>query len=175
MICDEIDTPGDEEVSVPMPRLIVEVLSDRTEAIGRGDTFAACQTLPSCEEYLLVSAPPGGGMLPSRPFAEQVPDDASGESDYDRPGDLREFLGTELSHERLLREYQFHQAYQAQHGDCHVATEAILRVPGVGHRLRRGRDQVLRDQLQLFGLLGAHPLGRATVFTAPSPRLSWRL
>lgn len=56
VICDEMEAPGDEEVSVSVPRLAVEVLSDRTEAIDRGDKFADYQSLPSCAEYLLVSA-----------------------------------------------------------------------------------------------------------------------
>jgi Uma2 family endonuclease len=37
------------------PKLIVEVLSDSTEAYDRGDKFADCQTVESLEEYVLVS------------------------------------------------------------------------------------------------------------------------
>ena len=54
--CDEVEALGGQEVSVSVPRLIVEVLSEGTEAIDRGDKFADYQNLPSCEEYLLVSA-----------------------------------------------------------------------------------------------------------------------
>lgn len=39
---------------VEHPRLIVEVLSESTEAFDRGDKFAAYRTLPSLEEYVLV-------------------------------------------------------------------------------------------------------------------------
>jgi Uma2 family endonuclease len=37
------------------PKLIVEVLSDSTEAFDRGDKFADYQTLDSLEEYVLIN------------------------------------------------------------------------------------------------------------------------
>ena len=37
------------------PRLIIEVLSDSTEAFDRGDKFADYQSLPSLEEYVLIN------------------------------------------------------------------------------------------------------------------------
>ncbi|MBD2034551.1 Uma2 family endonuclease [Leptolyngbya sp. FACHB-321] len=37
------------------PKLIVEVLSDSTEAFDRGDKFADYQTLDSLQEYVLIS------------------------------------------------------------------------------------------------------------------------
>ncbi|NJR70315.1 MAG: Uma2 family endonuclease [Synechococcales cyanobacterium CRU_2_2] len=37
------------------PKLIIEVLSDSTEAYDRGDKFADYQTLDSLEEYVLIS------------------------------------------------------------------------------------------------------------------------
>ncbi|WP_448573890.1 Uma2 family endonuclease [Trichothermofontia sp.] len=37
------------------PKLIVEVLSDSTEAFDRGDKFADYQTLASLEEYVLIN------------------------------------------------------------------------------------------------------------------------
>ncbi|MEL6928378.1 MAG: Uma2 family endonuclease, partial [Cyanobacteria bacterium J06600_6] len=37
------------------PRLIIEVLSDSTEAFDRGDKFADYQLLPSLQEYVLVN------------------------------------------------------------------------------------------------------------------------
>ena len=37
------------------PTLVVEVLSDSTEAYDRGDKFAAYRALPSLEAYLLLS------------------------------------------------------------------------------------------------------------------------
>jgi Uma2 family endonuclease len=40
--------------AVSRPRLIVEVLSDSTEAIDRGAKFRNYQTLDSCDEYLLI-------------------------------------------------------------------------------------------------------------------------
>ena len=38
------------------PNLIIEVLSDSTEAFDRGDKFADYQSLPSLQEYVLVNA-----------------------------------------------------------------------------------------------------------------------
>ena len=37
------------------PRLIIEVLSDSTEAFDRGDKFADYQFIPSLEEYVLIN------------------------------------------------------------------------------------------------------------------------
>lgn len=51
--CDERDreTPNYKR----FPSLIVEVLSDSTEAFDRGDKFADYQTLASLQEYILIS------------------------------------------------------------------------------------------------------------------------
>ncbi len=38
------------------PRLIIEVLSDSTEAFDRGDKFADYQSLPSLQEYVLINS-----------------------------------------------------------------------------------------------------------------------
>ncbi|MFM8307125.1 MAG: Uma2 family endonuclease, partial [Microcystis aeruginosa] len=38
------------------PKLIIEVLSDSTEAFDRGDKFNDYQTLESLEEYVLVNS-----------------------------------------------------------------------------------------------------------------------
>ncbi len=54
VICDESLDLGAIEASAP--RLIVEVLSDSTEAADRGGKFAHYQTLGSLEEYLLVDS-----------------------------------------------------------------------------------------------------------------------
>ncbi|MGL6340810.1 MAG: Uma2 family endonuclease [Waterburya sp.] len=49
--------PKDRENSTykQFPRLIVEVLSDSTEAFDRGDKFADYQSLPSLQEYVLIN------------------------------------------------------------------------------------------------------------------------
>ena len=49
--------PRDQETPLEkrFPRLIVEVLSDSTEAFDRGDKFADYQTLDSLQEYVLVN------------------------------------------------------------------------------------------------------------------------
>ncbi len=50
--------PKDRETSTykRFPKLIIEVLSDSTEAFDRGDKFNDYQTLPSLEEYILVNS-----------------------------------------------------------------------------------------------------------------------
>ncbi len=50
--------PRDQETAAykRFPKLIVEVLSDATEAYDRGDKFADYRQLESLEEYVLVSA-----------------------------------------------------------------------------------------------------------------------
>ncbi|MBD2070287.1 Uma2 family endonuclease [Leptolyngbya sp. FACHB-671] len=49
--------PRDQETPLEkrFPRLIVEVLSDSTEAFDRGDKFADYQTLDSLQEYVLIN------------------------------------------------------------------------------------------------------------------------
>jgi Uma2 family endonuclease len=49
--------PRDQETSIykRFPKLIVEVLSDSTEAFDRGDKFNDYQTLDSLEEYILIN------------------------------------------------------------------------------------------------------------------------
>lgn len=49
--------PRDSETSdyKRFPKLIVEVLSDSTEAFDRGDKFADYQTLDSLQEYVLIN------------------------------------------------------------------------------------------------------------------------
>ncbi|NEO87679.1 MAG: Uma2 family endonuclease [Spirulina sp. SIO3F2] len=49
--------PRDQETSTykRFSKLIIEVLSDSTEAFDRGDKFLDYQTLPSLEEYVLVN------------------------------------------------------------------------------------------------------------------------
>lgn len=49
--------PRDQETSIykRFPKLIVEVLSNSTEAFDRGDKFADYQTLESLEEYVLIN------------------------------------------------------------------------------------------------------------------------
>lgn len=49
--------PRDQETSTykRFPKLIIEVLSDSTEAFDRGDKFADYQTLEPLEEYVLIN------------------------------------------------------------------------------------------------------------------------
>ena len=56
VVCEESLDLG--AIEAPAPRLIVEVLSDATEAADRGGKFANYQTLASLEEYLLINSHP---------------------------------------------------------------------------------------------------------------------
>jgi Uma2 family endonuclease len=51
--CDERDR--EKETYKCFPKLIIEVLSDSTEAFDRGDKFADYQTLETLEEYVLIN------------------------------------------------------------------------------------------------------------------------
>jgi Uma2 family endonuclease len=51
--CDQRDRNSEEDF-ILHPKLIVEVLSDSTEAFDRGDKFADYKTIPELEEYVLI-------------------------------------------------------------------------------------------------------------------------
>lgn len=57
IICGPIQYDPDDKAkhTVLNPRVIVELLSETTEAYDRGDKFAAYRDVPSLEEYVLVS------------------------------------------------------------------------------------------------------------------------
>ena len=50
-----VETAPDDPDAVTNPLLLVEVLSDSTEAADRGEKFAHYRRLPSLQEYLLVA------------------------------------------------------------------------------------------------------------------------
>jgi Uma2 family endonuclease len=54
LICNE--PMDDAAIEATAPRLLVEVLSDSTEAVDRGGKFADYQTLPTVMEYLMVDS-----------------------------------------------------------------------------------------------------------------------
>jgi Uma2 family endonuclease len=51
--CDDRDRFRDRDF-ILHPKLIIEVLSDSTEAFDRGDKFAHYKTIPEFEEYVLI-------------------------------------------------------------------------------------------------------------------------
>ncbi|MGC1306938.1 MAG: Uma2 family endonuclease [Phormidesmis sp.] len=51
--CDKSDQFVDNDF-IEHPKLIIEILSDSTEAFDRGDKFADYKTIPELEEYVLV-------------------------------------------------------------------------------------------------------------------------
>ena len=54
-MCGSVVTAAGDENAVTNPVLVVEVLSDSTEAYDRGAKFAHYRTIPSLQEYVLVS------------------------------------------------------------------------------------------------------------------------
>lgn len=54
VVCGKREVASDDAQAVTNPILIVEVLSDSTEASDRGEKFAHLQRLPSLKEYVLV-------------------------------------------------------------------------------------------------------------------------
>jgi len=55
VVCGEIDTDPEDTETIVNPTVIVEVLSPSTEAYDRGEKWIAYQSLPSLQEYVLVS------------------------------------------------------------------------------------------------------------------------
>jgi Uma2 family endonuclease len=55
VVCGKQVAAVDDANAIVNPALIVEVLSDSTEASDRGEKFAHLQHLPSLKEYVLVS------------------------------------------------------------------------------------------------------------------------
>lgn len=55
VVCGKLERASGDRNAVTNPKLIVEVLSDSTEAYDRGEKFARYRRLASLEAYLLVS------------------------------------------------------------------------------------------------------------------------
>ncbi len=55
VVCDRLDAAEDDDQAAVNPTLLVEVLSDSTEAYDRGDKAAHYRRIPSLKAYLLVS------------------------------------------------------------------------------------------------------------------------
>lgn len=55
IVCGEPQYEGDDEITLLNPLVIIEVLSPTTEAYDRGKKFEHYQTLPSLQEYVLIS------------------------------------------------------------------------------------------------------------------------
>src|SRR5438094_495352 len=56
VVCGRPELHPDDDHTITNPRVIVEVLSDSTEAYDRGAKFAHYQSIASLAEYVLVSA-----------------------------------------------------------------------------------------------------------------------
>lgn len=55
IVCGRPEFLDDQRDTLLNPRLVLEVLSDSTEAYDRGDKFAQYRTIPSFQEYVLAS------------------------------------------------------------------------------------------------------------------------
>ncbi len=54
--CDERDRPTLDKTEIESPRVIVEVLSDSTDAYDRGKKFGYYRACPTVQEYVLVAS-----------------------------------------------------------------------------------------------------------------------
>lgn len=55
VVCDRLETARDDDLAIINPSLLVEVLSNSTEAYDRGQKAAHYRRIPSLRAYLLVS------------------------------------------------------------------------------------------------------------------------
>lgn len=55
VVCGHRETAPDDDDAIVNPTVLVEVLSDSTEADDRGEKFAHYRRLPSLQEYVLVA------------------------------------------------------------------------------------------------------------------------
>ena len=55
VVCGSLETAPNDEHAVTNPILLLEVLSDSTEAYDRGEKFAHYRRIPSLREYVVVS------------------------------------------------------------------------------------------------------------------------
>lgn len=55
VVCGKLETASDDPQAIVNPMVLVEVLSDSTEAYDRGEKFAHYRRIPSLREYVLLS------------------------------------------------------------------------------------------------------------------------
>ena len=55
VVCAQPEFTDEKRDTLLNPRVIIEVLSDSTEAYDRGDKFAGYRTIASVDEYVLAS------------------------------------------------------------------------------------------------------------------------
>ncbi len=55
VVCGDLQTDAEDPDAITNPVILVEVLSDSTEAVDRGEKFREYRALPSLRHYLLVS------------------------------------------------------------------------------------------------------------------------
>ena len=58
VVCGRLERDPDSATAVTNPTVLVEVLSDSTEAYDRGEKFAHYRRIPSLREYVLVAQDP---------------------------------------------------------------------------------------------------------------------
>jgi Uma2 family endonuclease len=54
-VCGKLETASDDALAVVNPTVLIEVLSDSSEAYDRGEKFAHYRRIPSLREYVLLS------------------------------------------------------------------------------------------------------------------------
>jgi Uma2 family endonuclease len=55
VVCSKLETASDDAQAIANPTVLVEVLSDSSEAYDRGEKFAHYRRIPSLREYVLLS------------------------------------------------------------------------------------------------------------------------
>jgi Uma2 family endonuclease len=55
VVCGKLETASDDALAVVNPTVLIEVLSDSSEAYDRGEKFAHYRRIPSLREYVLLS------------------------------------------------------------------------------------------------------------------------
>jgi Uma2 family endonuclease len=55
VVCGKLETASEDALAVVNPTVLIEVLSDSSEAYDRGEKFAHYRRIPSLREYVLLS------------------------------------------------------------------------------------------------------------------------
>jgi Uma2 family endonuclease len=106
VLCGEPEFYGNRDDTITNPALIVEVLSDSTEARDRGEKLLAYRSLDSLREYVLISQ--------NKPIVEQYARDDKGNWLHRATIGLKsvvkfESVGVELSLEEIYRRIKFEE------------------------------------------------------------------
>ena len=104
VICGPLEFAPDTDDTIVNPTLLVEVLSDSTEGYDRGKKFEHYRSIPSFQEYVLISqAAPSGEVFSKQPDGNWMLTHVKGLEAKAR----LQSLGIELSLAEIYYEVQF--------------------------------------------------------------------